>query len=105
MIQHSTIFNELQDFDLTANLLFFILIIFRLASCFTISNAATTTAPDDEVKLVPVHKDDFKKINEFSEAAWIYRDPDNSDNITEIRRNLLYREVVYSTVSFCAIYL
>ena len=74
-----------------------------MASCFTISNAATTTAQDDEVKFV--HKDDFKKINEFAEAAWIYRDPDHSDNIKEIRRNLL-REVVYSTmVSFPAIYL
>ena len=64
-----------------------------MASCLTISNAATTTAQEDEVKLVPVHKDDFKKINEFAEAAWIYRDPDNSENIKEIRRNLL-REVV-----------
>ena len=49
---------------------------------------------EDEVILVPVHKDDFKKINEFAEAAWVCRDPDNSDNIKEIRRNLL-REVSY----------
>ena len=84
-------------------MLFQILIVLRLASCLPNSNA--TTGQDDEVKLVPVHKDDFKKINEFAEAAWIYRDPDNSDNIKEIRRNLL-REVVYSTmVSFPAIYL
>ena len=51
------------------------------------------------MKLVPVNKDDFKKINEFSEAAWIYRDPDHSDNIKEIRRNLL-REVIYITWFF-----
>eukprot|EP00092_Neocalanus_flemingeri_P031910 GFUD01034665.1.p2 GENE.GFUD01034665.1~~GFUD01034665.1.p2 ORF type:complete len:103 (-),score=30.37 GFUD01034665.1:175-483(-) len=43
----------------------------------------------DDVTLVPVHKDDFKKINEFAEAAWVCRDPDNSDNIKERRRNLL----------------
>ena len=49
---------------------------------------------EDEVTLVPVHKDDFKKINEFAEAAWICRDPDNSENIKEIRRNLL-REVFH----------
>jgi hypothetical protein len=45
------------------------------------------------VKLVLVHKGDFKKINEFAEAAWIYRDPDDSDNIKEIRMNLL-RDVI-----------
>jgi hypothetical protein len=61
-----------------------------LASCL---NRSATTYQEDEVKLVSVHKDDFKKINEFAEAAWIYRDPDNSDNIKEIRRNLL-REVI-----------
>ena len=49
---------------------------------------------EDEVTLVPVHKDDFKKINEFAEAAWVCRDPDNSENIKEIRRNLL-REVFH----------
>ena len=49
---------------------------------------------EDEVILVPVHKDDFKKINEFAEAAWVCRDPDNSENIKEIRRNLL-REVFH----------
>ena len=56
------------------------------------------------MKLVPVHKDDFKKINEFAEAAWIYRDPNNSDNITLIRRNLL-REVIYITWFFCNTFL
>ena len=68
-----------------------------MASC--LPNNSESTGEDDEVKLVPVHKDDFKKINEFAEAAWIYRDPDNSDNIKEIRRNLL-REVVYLAVFF-----
>ena len=56
------------------------------------------------MKLVPVHNDDFKKINEFAEAAWIYRDTDDSDNNKEIRRNLL-REVLYTIVSFFAIFL
>merc|ERR1711915_1094563 len=42
-----------------------------------------------EIQLIPVHKDDFKKINEFAEAAWICRDPDNSENIRDLRRELL----------------
>ena len=56
--------------------------------------STNTTDPDQgsDVKLVPVHKDDFKKINEFAEAAWICRDPENIENIKETRRNLL-REV------------
>ena len=72
------------------------LIFFRLSeSTLVVSSILTsnTTELDSEVKLVPVHKDDFKKINEFAEAAWICRDPENSDNIKEKRRNLL-REVL-----------
>ena len=47
---------------------------------------------NDRVILVPVHRDDFKKINEFAEAAWICREPGNSEVIKETRRSLL-REV------------
>ena len=41
------------------------------------------------VILVPVHRDDFKKINEFAESAWICREPDNCEIIKETRRTLL----------------
>ena len=44
---------------------------------------------NERVILVPVHRDDFKKINELAEAAWICREPGNSENIKEIRRTLL----------------
>ena len=41
------------------------------------------------IALVPVHREDFKKINEFAEAAWICRDLQNAEKIKELRRNLL----------------
>lgn len=39
--------------------------------------------------MVPVHQEDFKKFNEFAEAAWICRDLENADRIKEIRKTLL----------------
>ena len=39
--------------------------------------------------MVPVHCNDFKKINEFSESAWICRDPQNQQEIKETRKKLL----------------
>ena len=39
--------------------------------------------------MVPVHQEDFKKFNEFAEAAWICRDLENADRIKELRKNLL----------------
>lgn len=51
----------------------------------------------EPIIMVPVHADDFKKLNEFAEAAWVMRevtaDPRNADsikeNIKETRRRLL----------------
>jgi len=43
----------------------------------------------DKVIMVPVHVDDFKKLNEFAEAAWVCRDLENSTAIKEKRRQLL----------------
>jgi len=51
----------------------------------------------EPIIMVPVHADDFKKLNEFAEAAWLMRevtaDPRNADrikeNIKETRRKLL----------------
>jgi hypothetical protein len=43
----------------------------------------------EPVIMVPVHCDDFKKLNEFAEAAWICRDPGNNVAIKEKRRQLL----------------
>ena len=39
--------------------------------------------------MVPVHQEDFKKFNEFAEAAWICRDLKNADRIKELRKTLL----------------
>ena len=35
----------------------------------------------EKVIMVPVHVDDFKKLNEFAEAAWVCRDLENSSAI------------------------
>ena len=43
----------------------------------------------DSKILVPVHKDDFKKMNEFAECAWICREPTKKDEIRETRKALL----------------
>merc|ERR1712013_133715 len=51
----------------------------------------------EPIIMVPVHADDFKKLNEFAESAWVMReitaDPRNADrikeNIKETRRKLL----------------
>ena len=43
----------------------------------------------DKVVMVPVHVDDFKKLNEFAEAAWVCRDIENAAEIKEKRRLLL----------------
>ena len=64
-------------------------------TCTTFSpNIAPTpeTMSNKNIALVPVHKEDFKKINEFAEAAWICRDLSNADKIKDMRRTLL-REV------------
>ena len=38
----------------------------------------------DKVIMVPVHVDDFKKLNEFAESAWVCRDLENSSAIKVI---------------------
>ena len=45
--------------------------------------------------MVPVHADDFKKLNEFAESAWVMRevtaDPRNADRIKEnIKENFYF---------------
>jgi len=45
----------------------------------------------EPIVMVPVHADDFKKLNEFAEAAWVMRDPGNADSIKETRRKLLHQ--------------
>jgi len=48
-----------------------------------------TKVAREPIILVPVHADDFKKINEFAEAAWVMRDRANEKKIKETRRKLL----------------
>ncbi len=50
---------------------------------------------------VQVHSDDFKKLNEFAESAWVCRDPGNADSIKETRRRLL-AQVKLSKCALCA---
>lgn len=42
-----------------------------------------------KVVMVPVSKEDFRKVNDLAEASWIARDPNNVETIKELRRNLL----------------
>ena len=63
----------------------------QIASSSRTSNS-TEIMSERNIALVPVHREDFKKINEFAEAAWICRDLQNAEKIKEMRRNLL-REV------------
>ena len=48
--------------------------------------------------MVPVPKEDFRKINDLAEASWIAKDPSNVQTIRELRRNLL-KEVEFSLSS------
>ena len=41
--------------------------------------------------MLQVHADDFKKLNEFAESAWVMRDKDNEAGIKETRRRLLQK--------------
>ena len=50
---------------------------------------AKETCSTDQILLVPVHKDDFKKINEFAESAWICREPRIREEIIKTRQTLL----------------
>ena len=61
------------------------------------TNQRSTRATERSVALVPVHKDDFKKISEFAESAWICREPNQADTIRGTRRELL-REVSEASV-------
>jgi len=45
----------------------------------------------EQIIMVPVHADDFKKLNEFAESAWVMRDKDNEAGIKETRRRLLQK--------------
>ena len=88
-------------FGLLANHTFLILfILYRLADTTAVINPPSTgvmgppppgkkKVEKDTIIMVPVHSEDFKKINEFSEAAWIMRDPANQDRIKETRKRLL----------------
>ena len=51
---------------------------------------------ESNIAMIPVHQEDFKKMNEFAEAAWICRDLKNAEKIKELRRNLL-KEVKYTS--------
>ena len=42
-----------------------------------------------KVVMVPVPKEDFRKVNDLAEASWIARDPTNVQTIKELRSNLL----------------
>ena len=41
------------------------------------------------VILMPVHTDDFVKMNEIAESLWVCREPANADQIRATRRRLL----------------
>jgi hypothetical protein len=42
-----------------------------------------------DLLLVPVHKNDFAKLNEFAEASMIVKNPTKKDQIKALRRVIL----------------
>ena len=58
------------------------------------SMEAADQNPSKNVVMVPVPKEDFKKINELAEASWIAKDPNNVEAIKEQRKSLL-RKVTF----------
>ena len=52
----------------------------------------TRASRNEHVLLVPVHKDDVQKIDEFAGAAWICREPNEMEEIKETRR-FLHKQV------------
>ena len=43
----------------------------------------------DKLVMTPVEAQDFRKLNEFAEAAMIYRNPEKAEEIKEIRKKKL----------------
>ena len=62
---------------------------FIIPSATQTSSTTPATMSQNNIAMVPVHQEDFKKFNEFAEAAWICRDLENADRIKEIRKTLL----------------
>ena len=52
-------------------------------------NSENSTRLKDEIVMVPVSAQDFKKLNEFAEATMIQRNPEKSAQIREMRRKKL----------------
>ena len=77
------------------------------SSTFTIPSATQTssttpaTMSQNNIAMVPVHQEDFKKFNEFAEAAWICRDLENADRIKEIRKTLLKEVTIILFLKRC----
>ena len=59
----------------------------------------------EEIIMIPVAADDFKKMNEFAEAAMIVRNPDRAEEIKETRRRLLQQVGVDKLFGALGVYL
>ena len=51
----------------------------------------------EEIIMVPVAADDFKKMNEMAEALMIVRHPEKAEQIKEMRRKLLQEHNIESS--------
>ena len=52
----------------------------------------------EEIIMIPVAAEDFKKLNEFAEAAMVVRHPEKASEIKEMRRKLLQQVMTHSTI-------
>ena len=43
----------------------------------------------DKIVMTPVEAQDYRKLNEFAEAAMIYRNPEKAEEIKDMRRKKL----------------
>ena len=61
----------------------------RSTSALTRPSGKKRKAEPEEFVMVPIAQDDFKKMNEFAEAAVIMRNPDKAEEIKAQRRKLM----------------
>ena len=65
------------------------IVLHKIKTATSTSSTIPVTMSQNNIAMVPVHQEDFKKFNEFAEAVWICRDLENADKIREMRKTLL----------------
>ena len=59
-----------------------------------------TPRPPCPYVMIPVPKEDFKRVNELAEAYWIASDPGNKESIKQLRRHLVKKVTISPPLSY-----